>query len=83
MPVSGLVITFKRKVADFGSSVEALRQIAEIELGATNTNQLAIVVDTDSCRRDQEIWDTIDQLPGVTDIRVALIGFDEETHSKD
>ncbi len=77
MPISGLVVTFSSAVTDHSVSIEALDAIPEIETGAASGSKLAIVVDSASKDRDREIWDAVRELPGVVDVSVALVAFDE------
>lgn len=77
MPISGLVVTFASAVAEHGETTETIRKIPEIEIGDAQAGKLAIVVDSASRQRDQEIWQTVRELPGVIDLAVAFVGFDE------
>ena len=77
MPISGLVITFDAPVNEQRDTIESLRAIPEIELGDASGCKLAIVVDSDNKRRDQAIWDVVRGLPGVTDLSVAMVVFDD------
>ena len=78
MPISGLVVTFRSMVTEHSEAVEALRKIPEIVIGESAFSKLAIVVDSGTKRRDQEIWDTIQELPGVIDLAVAMVAFDDD-----
>lgn len=78
MPVSGLVVTLDAPVANHSEATEALKAIPEIEIGVTAGSKLAIVVDSATKRRDQEVWNTVRELPGVIDLAVALVAFDED-----
>lgn len=78
MPISGLVVTFRSAMTDHSEAVEAMRGIPEIDFGEALGSKLAIVVDSESKRRDQEIWDMLQHLPGVVDLAVALVAFDED-----
>jgi len=80
VPISGLVVTFQSSVDHHSAAIETMRAIPEIEIGASGGSKLAIVVDTESKRRDQEIWNTVQQLPGVTDLAVAMVAFDEDSN---
>ncbi|TWT84652.1 hypothetical protein CA13_61320 [Planctomycetes bacterium CA13] len=85
MPISGLVVTFGSSVAEHADSIESIAAIPEIDLGESAGSKLAIVVDSETKRRDQEIWNTVQQLPGVIDLAVAMVAFDEtaETNKLD
>lgn len=78
VPISGLVVTFQSAVTEHAEAVEALRMISEIDIGESAGSKLAIVIDTETKRRDQEIWNTVQQLPGVIDLAVAMVAFDED-----
>ena len=52
--------------------------IPEIDIGESAGSKLAIVIDSETKRRDQEIWNTVQQLPGVLDVAVAMVAFDED-----
>jgi nitrate reductase NapAB chaperone NapD len=78
MPISGLVVTFQSSVTEHSKAVEALRMIPEIDIGESAGSKLAIVIDSETKRRDQEIWNTVQQLPGVIDLAVAMIAFEED-----
>jgi len=78
VPISGLVVTFRSSVTEHPEAVQALRMIPEIDIGESAGSKLAIVIDSESKRRDQEIWNTVQRLPGVIDLAVAMVAFDEE-----
>lgn len=78
MPISGLVVTFQSPVTEHSEAVEALRMIPEIDIGESAGSKLAIVIDSETKLRDQEIWNTVQQLPGVIDLAVAMVAFDED-----
>lgn len=78
MPVSGLVVTFNSPVADHADAVAAFGAIPEVEIGESGGSKLAIVIDSADKDRDQEIWNTVRQSPGVIDVAIAMIAFDEE-----
>lgn len=83
MPVSGLVITFSGDVTDHRMSLKRLHEEPAIEVGEARGAKLAIVVDTESRQRDQEIWQWVCELPGVILVDVAFVGFEEpESHSE-
>lgn len=83
MPISGLVVTFESPVDHHWATVQRLRETVEIEVGNAGGSKLAIVVDSENKRRDQEIWNMVRDLPGVIDLAVALVAFDEETDDND
>ncbi|MCA9194375.1 MAG: chaperone NapD [Planctomycetales bacterium] len=78
VPISGLIVTFQSSVAEHSNTIAVLRKIPEIDIGESAGSKLAIVIDSETKRRDQEIWDTVQQLPGVIDLAVAMVAFDED-----
>jgi nitrate reductase NapAB chaperone NapD len=79
MPVSGLVVTFSSGVANHSEAIESLLAIPEVEIGEAGGSKLAIAVDSATQSRDQEVWNAVRQLPGVVDLAVAMIAFDEDS----
>lgn len=82
MPISGLVVTFGSSVTEHADAIETIRAIPEIDLGDASGSKLAFVVDSETKRRDQEIWNTVQQLPGVIDLAVAMVAFDENDQTE-
>lgn len=83
VPISGLVVTFASPVENHADAIGLLGQIAEIDLGQVSGSKIAIVVDTETKGRDQEIWNAVRDLPGVVDLAVAMVAFDEEQETGD
>ena len=83
VPISGLVVTFIASQTSVESLRQTLQVIPEIEVGECSEHRMAIVVDSASRQRDREIWEQIQQLPGVSDINVAFVGFDETDPKSD
>ncbi len=77
MPISGLVVVLDAPNGPFPGTLEALRAHAAIEVGEMTDSNIAIVVESTSDKHDQEIWQWVQELPGVIDIRIAFVGFDE------
>ncbi|WDQ17105.1 hypothetical protein [Rhodopirellula sp. P2] len=82
MPISGLVVTFASSVEEHISTIESITNIPEIDLGQACGSKLAIVVDSETKTRDQEIWNAVRDLPGVIDLAVAMVAFDEDTEEE-
>ncbi len=78
MPISGIVVTFRSPVDEHSEAIQSLRSIREIEIGPAAGNKQAIVIDSETKRRDQEIWEAVRLLPGVMDVAVAMVAFDED-----
>lgn len=81
MPISGLVVTLESPVALNTKTVDALRDIPEVEIGSVAGNKLAIAIDSSDNQRDREIWEMVRQLPGVADVAVAMVAFDEDVEA--
>lgn len=81
MPISGLVVTFASSVDEHADALKMIDAIPEINLGQVSGGKLAIVVDSETKQRDQEIWNTVRDLPGVIDLAVAMVAFDDETEA--
>lgn len=77
MPISGLVVTFESPVVEHSATLDELKNIPEIELGTCHGSKLAIVIESDTKIRDQEIWNMVRELPGIADVAVAMIAFSE------
>ncbi|WP_235033173.1 hypothetical protein [Rubripirellula obstinata] len=71
-------MTFRSSVMEHSDTIKAIGDIPEIELGDAAGSKLAIMIDSATKRRDQQIWNTLQQLPGVTDLAVAMVAFDGE-----
>ncbi len=78
MPISGLVVTFRSLVEQHADTIESLKAIPEVDIGDRAGSKLAIVVDTETKLRDQEIWNMVQELPGVIDLAVAMVAFDDD-----
>lgn len=78
VPISGLVVTFNSPVEQHAVAIESLRDFSEIEIGQAGGSKLAIVVDSENKQRDQEIWFAVRDLPGVIDLAVAMVAFDND-----
>ncbi|MDG2223621.1 MAG: chaperone NapD [Rubripirellula sp.] len=78
MPISGLVITFDSPVDQCTEAIDALNAMTEVEIGNQAEHKLAIVVETESKEHDRKIWESVQQLPQVTDVAIAMVAFDEE-----
>ncbi|MFO0915235.1 MAG: hypothetical protein U0795_19895 [Pirellulales bacterium] len=83
VPISGLILTFRLPVRDHAGDLATLRSIPEIEVGEAAGRKLAIVVDSTSTSRDQEIWSQLWQLPSVVDVAVVMVAFEETERSTD
>lgn len=78
MPISGLVVTFDSSVDDHSKTVESIREVPEVDVGTSDGCKLAIVIDSADRHRDSEIWNMIQKLPGVSDLAVAMVAFEQD-----
>ena len=78
MPISGLVVVFESSEAMNDLVVEQLASHASIVVGERDHDRVAIVVDSVSKDHDVEVWEWISSLPGVNDIKIAFVGFDDD-----
>ena len=78
MPISGLVITFDQTFDRPDETISRLRAEPAIEVGACDRQQCAIVVDTGSQADDKKIYQWVQDLPGVANIQIAFVVFDDE-----
>jgi nitrate reductase NapAB chaperone NapD len=58
--------------------VERLINHPNITVGERSDDRIAIVVDSDSKNHDDDILDWLRNLPGVSEIKLAFVGFDDE-----
>ena len=77
MPISGLVVVFESSETLNDLAVEQLASHPSIVVGERERDRVAIVVDSESKDHDVEIWEWITSLPGVSDIKIAFVGFDD------
>ena len=69
-------------VVERPTALASLSAMPEIEISDAGGSKLAIVVDSADKRRDQEIWNTVRELPGVIDLAVAMVAFDEDSEEE-
>ena len=77
MPISGLVITLADDAARRDAALAALRDHAAIDLGPQTGSRVPIVVETASDDEDRQVWEWLQSLPGVMQVDVAMIHFEE------
>jgi hypothetical protein len=83
MPVSGLVVSLCQEPQARAEAIEAIGREPRITMGTQEGNRLAVVLDTDSSQQDQQIWQWLRSLPGVSLLEVAFVGFEEDRASAD
>jgi hypothetical protein len=82
MPVNGLLLTLS---PDSGLADEALARItarAEVSLGEPQGRWQAIAVDTPDVKTAHDFHEWLEALPGVEQVDVIYVGFDEFTLSE-
>lgn len=78
LPISGLIVVFESLEALNDLVVEQLFNHSYITVGERSVDRIAIVVDSDSKDHDDDIWSWLSNLPGVSEIKIAFVGFDDE-----
>ena len=81
MPVSGLVVSFTDQPALREKAMDAIRDEPRIEIGVAKSRRMAIVIDTASSDEDKQLWNWLQELPGVVFVDVVMVGFEESTAS--
>lgn len=77
MPISGLVITLDAATEDHDRTIAELEAEPAIEIGTRSGHKCAIVIDSPSKADDQKLFTWVRDLPGVADVQVAFVGFDD------
>ncbi len=83
MPISGLVVVFETSETLDDLAIERLASHPAIEVGQRQLDRVAVVVDSVSNEQDIEIWEWMRRLPGVSDIKIAFVGFDDDNKQGD
>jgi nitrate reductase NapAB chaperone NapD len=78
VPISGLVVVFESLDVLNDLEVEQLFDHPNITVGERSGDRVAIAVDSNSKDHDADIWNWLSNLPGVIDIKIAFVGFDDE-----
>ncbi|QDU89797.1 hypothetical protein Pla175_31920 [Pirellulimonas nuda] len=78
MPISGLVVVFGGGQDQMDDTITRLANHPSIDVGQKSSNRLAIVIDSESREQDIEINAWVRGLPGVADLQIAFVGFDDE-----
>ncbi len=77
MPISGLVVTLCSDDSRCHETLAALQSHEGIQLGPRQDDRLAIVLETPDSQSDRQVWEWLQSLPGVVQIEIAVIHFDE------
>ena len=76
MPISGLVVFLSEDSETRVHALEAIAADARIEVGEFVAGKMSLAVETNSSAEDREIWDWLNNLPGVAFVQVAFIAFE-------
>lgn len=82
MPISGLVVAFDGPAEQYECSISELQCHPNIEVGEIAANKCAIVLETLFKQQDLDVWQWMHELPGVIDILIAFVGFDDEIENR-
>lgn len=77
MPISGLVVTLCSDDSRCQETLAALQSHEGIQLGPRQDDRLALVLETPDSQSDRQVWEWLQSLPGVVQIEIAVIHFDE------
>lgn len=77
MPISGLVLTLVQDDSQRRLVLDALRKHPAMELGEAVDDRVPVVMDTPDSESDRRMWDWLNSLPGVIQIEIAVIHFEE------
>lgn len=77
MPISGLVVTLCSDDSRCHETLAALQSHEGIQLGPREDDRLALVLETPDSQSDRQVWEWLQSLPGVVQIEIAVIHFDE------
>ena len=77
VPISGLVLTLDPSHKDHDETIRRLNVEPTIEIGERSRHKCAIVIDSASKADDQILFTWVRDLPGVADVQVAFVGFDD------
>jgi len=83
MPISGLVLSLSEQHSLREHALEALRHEPRIEIGARDSLRVAIVCDTACGEEDKQLWNWLQQLPGIVFVDVVMVGFDDDSTSNE
>ncbi len=73
MPVSGLAITLMSDPKTRRDALSALESSQYIDVGELVGNRLAIVIDTPDSGTDRDLWQWLNDLPGVAFVDVVSV----------
>ncbi|MGB7345549.1 MAG: hypothetical protein WBD20_15150 [Pirellulaceae bacterium] len=76
MPISGLIVSLAEQDTLRDDAIEAIRLEPRIDIGVIDSQRMSIVVDTKSIDEDKQVWNWLQELPGVVFVDVAMVGFD-------
>lgn len=78
MAVSGLIVTLVEDAVIAQQAVATLSCDPRLVLGERSDRRVPLVAQTPSPGDDRELWDALRAMPGVENVDVAFVGFDED-----
>ncbi len=77
MPINGLMVTLSSDAGLADEACGSMRSREGLELGERQDRWLPLVADTASDREARDLHAWLESLPGVDQVGVILVGFDE------
>lgn len=77
MPINGLMVTLSADAVSASAAQEAMRLRAGLECGERQDRWLPLVTDAQDDREAREMHGWLESLPGVDQVDVILVGFNE------
>ncbi len=77
MPINGLMVTFSEDPATAAAAHEAMLRREGIECGERQGRWLPLVTEARDDREARDLHGWLETLPGVDQVGVILVGFDE------
>ena len=77
MPINGLMVTLSSDPGPAARACARIGERVELEPGERQDRWLPVVADTAGDREARELHAWLEKLPGVDQVAVILVGFDE------
>lgn len=77
MPINGLMLTLSSDPELAAQAQAQINQHGKLEAGELQDRWLPLVADTADDRQARDVHSWLEQLPGVEQVGVILVGFDE------
>lgn len=81
MPINGLMVTLSPHPEQAALACARIAEKPELELGERKDRWLPLVADTRDDREARDLHAWLEGLPGVDQVGVILVGFDEPNSS--